>query len=149
MLPTSSRLLPTRTGSAPLRKYVVPPSPLHHDSKVSQLSPLHSPTFLKNSTSVPDLSRTTQFSSKVCKPGQVSISSRVPISSKPSLDRSLRMTLPGTFLPPREQHRLGLDWVSSNHNTKFNPPMPKTFPTVCAIYKRKREKNDSFSKTNL
>ena len=149
MLPTSSRLLPTRTGCAPLRKYVVPPSPQHHSSNVSQ-DQQSSVNFtklpLRPTSSAPDLSRNPNFTLKCGKLGSASISHTSPSSLKTSPNRSIRMALPGTFLPPREQHRLGLDWICSNQNTKFSPPMPKVFPSVSAIYQRKGEKNDSGSK---
>ena len=150
MLPTSSRLLPSRTGSAPLRKYVVPPFPQHHASQVSQdkNSPLVSSAIVQISSSTPNLSLPT-FYPKTNKTG---LSSAPPFSSNLSSsqlspNRSARFSLPGTFLSPGEQHRLGMKWVQSNQNTKFNPPMPKSFPLVASIYKRKGEKNDTACNT--
>ncbi|XP_078486873.1 uncharacterized protein LOC100186516 isoform X2 [Ciona intestinalis] len=55
---------------------------------------------------------------------------------------STRLQLPGTFLPPHEQHRRGLSTLQSNHNPSFLPPMPRTYPPVTPLYTKRGEKCD-------
>ena len=145
MLPASSRLLPSRTGSSPLRKYVAPSSPLDSTSKVSDPpnSTDRSSYLKKYSSSTPDL--TYNFKRAFHDQHKPGFTSAPPLTSSDSNHKLLpkggpRLTLPGTFISPADQHRLGLDWVRSNHNIKFNPPMPRVFPSLstkdCKKYRK-------------
>lgn len=55
--------------------------------------------------------------------------------TRKSPGRGIRFLLPGSYLAPADQHQRGLNWIRSQHNLDFLPPMPKAFPCVTPIYR--------------
>ncbi|KAI8485952.1 Intermediate filament tail domain-containing protein, partial [Branchiostoma belcheri] len=47
----------------------------------------------------------------------------------------IRVHLPGTFLPPSKQHETGMQIINSQHNSGFQPPMPR--PPVTSMVNTK------------
>ena len=132
MLPHSSRLLPTRTGSSPLRKYVPPPS-LLRNAKVSLFSDSfqHLPQSSHNLSQEPNELLTQKSTSSLPLYNPV-------VTNKICSKRGVRMTLPGSFLPPADQHHLAVEWIQSNQNMDFNPPMPRNFNRPVSAYNRRK-----------
>ncbi|XP_076806540.1 uncharacterized protein LOC143450030 isoform X3 [Clavelina lepadiformis] len=141
----SSRILPTRTGSAPLRKYVAPPSQQQVSSeKKSSADPCGQPSPKVAPFSAPAFSRSSKDLKEKFSAGVTSTPhlSAWRGSSATSPKGSVKLSLPGTFLSPGDQHRLGMQRLQSHHNLEFLPPMPRAFPPVNPIYTLKGEKSN-------
>jgi len=47
------------------------------------------------------------------------------IGVKKQQQPGLKLRMPGSFHSPADQHRQALLWLQTNHNSRFNPPMPE------------------------
>ncbi|XP_077967124.1 uncharacterized protein LOC120343340 isoform X2 [Styela clava] len=140
----SMGLLPSRTGSAPLYLH----QPRTSATQVSGNSSYIPPWSLycqeeddnTNYTEIKSapLNRTTNNITQDCdrlQSAPAGIRGTYDEVPRKSPGQSARIHLPGTFWPPAEQHQKGMEWLRSQHNIDFLPPMPKAFPCVTPTYR--------------
>ena len=152
--PYPSKLLPKRTDRSP-QKYTASPSAIRHDSQVSAADvstvlPDNSASSACNEQALNQCATSSlgrYFDSNFTRKDHAVSEKEQGLIGERHLTRSAgatlqsspgssRLLLPGTFYSPSEQHRRGVEWVRSNHNLNFLPPMPRTFPNVIPLYKK-------------